>query len=195
MDNYENEQQTPDTQATLNEQSQSVINGSPINAESVPVAAVPEVTENTLAGAVGALLFALSGGIIWYLLYQVGFIASISGLIGIICAIKGYEIFAKKLSMHGVIIAVILSFAVIVAAWYLCLASDVYKAYQEWYSNGVVDYAPTYAESVRYAYEFLKLPEVAGGYIKDLLFGLVFCVVGGFSYVKAALRNAKSNKK
>ena len=43
--------------------------------------------ENVVAGTVGALLFSLAGGILWYVLYQIGYIASISGFIGIILKI------------------------------------------------------------------------------------------------------------
>ena len=51
--------------------------------------------ENVLAGAVGAFLFALVGGILWFVLYQLGYLAAISGLVGVICAVKGYTFFAK----------------------------------------------------------------------------------------------------
>ena len=47
--------------------------------ESSDTAVVPE---NRLAGTVGALLFSLAGGVVYFLLYQVGYIAAISGLIG-----------------------------------------------------------------------------------------------------------------
>ena len=43
--------------------------------ESSDIAVVPE---NRLAGTVGALLFSLAGGVVYFLLYQVGYIAAIS---------------------------------------------------------------------------------------------------------------------
>ena len=97
--------------------------------ESSDTAVVPE---NRLAGTVGALLFSLAGGVVYFLLYQVGYIAAISGLIGVICAFKGYEVFAKKLSKFGCIISVVMALLVIILAWYCCLAKDVYSAYQSW---------------------------------------------------------------
>ena len=54
-----------------------------------------EMKENILAGAVGAFLFSLVGGILWFVLYQIGYLAAISGLVGVICAVKGYTFFAK----------------------------------------------------------------------------------------------------
>ena len=74
--------------------------------------------ENVLFGIVGAFLFALAGGILYYVLYQIGYLAGISGLIGVICAIKGYSFFAKKESVRGIIIAIIMAVIVLVIAWY-----------------------------------------------------------------------------
>lgn len=150
--------------------------------------------ENVLAGIVGALLFSLAGGIVWFLLYQIGFLAAISGIIGVVCAIKGYAIFGKRESVKGVIISTVLAFLVIVAAWYLCLSYDVYNAYQDWFANGEVDFTLTFAESVRAGYLFLvEDTEIAIAYLKDLGIGLIFCVVGAFGYVKAAIGKAKNN--
>ena len=62
--------------------------------------------ENVLFGIVGAFLFALVGGILYYVLYQIGFLASISGLVCVICAIKGYSFFAKRESIRGIVISI-----------------------------------------------------------------------------------------
>ena len=115
-----------------------------------------EQKENYLLGALGALLFALSGGIIWFLLYQVGYLAGISGLIGVICAIKGYKLFAKKESLAGVIISVVAAILVMIVAAYFCLSMDVYQAYQEWYANGEVNFTITFTEAVMNAHLFLQ---------------------------------------
>ncbi|MBO5766893.1 MAG: hypothetical protein J6R45_01845 [Clostridia bacterium] len=159
-----------------------------------PVQPIAPKEENVLAGIVGALLFSLAGGIVWFLLYQIGFLAAISGIIGVVCAIKGYAIFGKRESVKGVIISTVLAFLVIVAAWYLCLSYDVYNAYQDWFANGEVDFTLTFAESVRAGYLFLvEDTEIAIAYLKDLGIGLIFCVVGAFGYVKAAIGKAKNN--
>lgn len=91
----------------------------------------PDIKENVLAGLVGAFLFSLAGGALWFVLYLVGFIAAISGLVGAICAIKGYSVFAKKESVKGIIMSVIISLIVMVIAWYFCLAHDIYTVYKE----------------------------------------------------------------
>lgn len=149
-----------------------------------------DVKENVLAGIVGAFLFSLVGGVLWYVLYQVGFMAGISGFVGVVCALKGYEFFAKKESRKGVIISVLVSIFVMIIAWYLCLATDVYKAYQEWYANGDIDYTITFVEAVRGAYIFLSEPEIAPSYFGDLAIGLLLCVVGCWKDVINAFRSA-----
>ena len=152
-----------------------------------------DIKENILAGIVGAFLFSLVGGALWFILYLVGFIAGISGLVGVVCAVKGYSFFSKKESAKGIVISVIITLLVMVLAWYLCLAYDVFDAYKSWYENGEVEYALTYFESVRVAHYFLAEPEVGPAYIGDLVIGLLFCIVGGGSYVVNKMRNAKAN--
>jgi len=150
------------------------------------------VKENVAAGIVGAFLFSLVGGVLWYVLYQVGFMAGLSGFVGVVCAMKGYAIFAKKESKKGVIISIIISILVMVIAWYMCLATDVYKAYQEWYKEGYVDFTITFTESVRGAYLFLSEQEIGPSYFGDLAIGLLLCVVGCWSDVKNAFAKVKS---
>ncbi len=143
--------------------------------------------ENVLAGIIGALLFSLAGGICWFVLYQIGFLAGISGLVGIVCAITGYTIFAKKISIKGIIISALAAVLVMALAWYLCLCFDVYKAFK--------DSAPiSFIDAVKIAPEFLKDGEVAGAYIKDLIIGLLLCIAGAFSFVKNVFKNIKQAK-
>ena len=153
-----------------------------------------EQKENYLLGALGALLFALSGGIIWFLLYQVGYLAGISGLIGVICAIKGYKLFAKKESLAGVIISVVAAILVMIVAAYFCLSMDVYQAYQEWYANGEVNFTITFTEAVMNAHLFLQDGEILGAYLKDLGIGLLLCVIGASRFVANAMQEVKAQK-
>lgn len=156
--------------------------------ESSDTAVVPE---NRLAGTVGALLFSLAGGVVYFLLYQVGYIAAISGLIGVICAFKGYEVFAKKLSKFGCIISVVMALLVIILAWYCCLAKDVYSAYQSWFADGEIDFTLTFAESLRNAYRFLSEPEISKSYVTDLIIGIFLCALGA---VRPIINIVKGNK-
>ncbi len=167
-----------------------------VNAESEASlsTSLSEISENTVGGVIGAFIFSLAGGIVWFLLYQIGYIAAISGIIGVICALKGYEIFAKKLSTHGIIISALLSVIVIIVAWYLCLSKDLYD--EQIIYNGIswVQAKFSFSHAVQNAYKALSDSEIMSGYIRDLALGLVFCIVGGFSYVKSALRKTKGKE-
>lgn len=154
----------------------------------------PNVQENFAAGLVGAFLYALIGGIIWYVLWQIGIIAGISGAIGVICAIRGYSFFAKKESIKGIVWATVIAVLVLVIAWYFCLATDVHIAYKQWFADGEVDYMPNFFECVRSAYLFLEEPDILIAYIKDLVIGLIFCGLGLITPVRNAVRKTKDEK-
>ncbi len=164
----------------------------PENIQVPPVQPIEPKEENVLAGVVGAFLFSLAGGIVWFVLYQIGILAAISGIVGVVCAIKGYAIFGKRESVKGVIISTVIAFLVIVISWYLCLSYDVYLAYQDWYANGEIDFTLTFFESVANAYVFFEDAEIAVAYLKDLGIGLIFCVIGAFGSVRTAIAKAKN---
>ena len=42
--------------------------------------------ENVLLGIVGALLFSLAGTVTYFVLYQLGYLAALSGIVAVICA-------------------------------------------------------------------------------------------------------------
>lgn len=148
--------------------------------------------ENVVAGIVGAFIFGLAGGVLWFVLYLFGFIAGISGLVGAVCAVKGYSVFAKKESIKGIVMSVIVALLIIVLAWYLCLAYDIWDVHQYWYENGEIDYTITYFEAVQVSSLYLQEPEIGPAYFGDLGIGLLFCVVGGGSYVLNKIKAIKA---
>ena len=164
-----------------------------MNEQQTPI--TPEFTsakqprENLLFGIVGAFLFSLAGGVLYYILYQIGFFASISGVVGVVCAIKGYSFFSGGESRRGIVISVITTVLVIMIAWYVCVSGDVYNAYQDWYAAGEVDYAPTYFECVRVAWLFIaEIP----GYLLDLGLSVLFAGLGCWVYVSNLLKRRKA---
>ncbi len=139
-----------------------------------------EVEENVLLGTLGAFLFALAGGVIYVVLHLCGFISALSALVGVICAIKGYAIFAKKETKRGVVIAVIMAALVIILAWYLCFCLIMVDQYQIWLESGEVDYAPTLLEYIPFAFYDLV---VNPSYFLELLWSVLFGGLACWSYV------------
>lgn len=152
-----------------------------------------ETKENVLAGAVGAFLFSLAGGILWFVLYQIGFLAAISGLVGVVCAVKGYTIFAKtkKESKVCLILSSVIAVVVLAIAWYLCIAYDIYVVYQEGFETGELLFTYTFFESVQVVPAFLEIEEVLVAYLKDLGMGLIFAVLGIVSYLASREKKMK----
>ena len=149
--------------------------------------------ENVLAGVVGAFLFSLVGGILWFVLYQIGYVASVSGLIGVVCAVKGYTFFAKTKdeSKKCLIISVISAVIVLVISWYFCVAYDIYLAYQDWFAAGEVDFTVTFFEAVRLIPYFFEDTELLVAYLKDLGLGVLFAGIGVLFYLKQREKKMK----
>ena len=84
--------------------------------------------ENVPAGALGALLGALVGGLAIVVISRLGFISLFSGLIMGIATIKGYELLGGKITKKGIIISVIAMIAVVWLAdridWAISVAQE-----------------------------------------------------------------------
>ncbi len=63
--------------------------------------------ENVFLGVIGALIGAILGGASIILLSEMGYVASISGVILAFCTLKGYELLAKGLSKKGMVICIV----------------------------------------------------------------------------------------
>lgn len=136
-------------------------------------------------GVLGAFLFALVGGVVYYVLWSLNIIAALSGIICVICAIKGYEIFARESSKTGIIAAVVVSTVVMILAWYYCYCTDMQAYYQGLFDAGKVDFVPSMGVCLQYG--FLDLPANLG-YVVDLILSLAMGGVGCWGYITYVLR-------
>ncbi len=149
--------------------------------ESIVAEQKAEKRENMVTGIVGAFIGALIGGGCIILLSQLGYIASVSGLILAVCTLKGYELLGGKLSIKGVLVCLVL----MLATPYLADRIDwAILVMQEW-----ADYGVTFGEA------FAVIPELIadgaieqGAYIKNLLMIYGFAVLGAFSTLKNAFK-------
>ena len=81
--------------------------------------------ENVLLGTIGALLGALIGGAVALFIARLGYVAVAAGLVLGICTIKGYEMFARKLSRKGILISVVLMVVTVFLVNQIDLAMEV----------------------------------------------------------------------
>ena len=136
-------------------------------------------------GVLGAILFSLAGAVVYYVLWSVNIIAAISGIICVICALKGYEIFAGARTKRGIFISVAVSAVMLVLVWYFCYCSDIHAYWESAFAAGETDYVPTVWECLSYGY--MDLP-ANPGYLVDLLLSLAMGGLGCWGYVTRSLR-------
>ena len=141
--------------------------------------------ENIPRGIFGAILFALAGGITYYVFWTVGIIAALSGLIGVICAIKGYEIFAGGSTKRGIAISVGAAAAVLVLTWYVRVCLDAHALYEEMYALGEIEAVPPVTWCLANGLAFIPANPPA---LWDLLVSLGLAALGCWGYVTRAVR-------
>jgi len=140
-----------------------------------------EKKENVVTGVVGAVIGALIGAVCIILLSQLGYIASVSGLVLAVCTLKGYELLAGKLSGKGIVISILL----MAVTPYIADRIDwAILVMQEWAAYGV-----TFAEAFAFVPELLLDGTIEMGvYIKNLLMIYAFAILGAFTTLRNAMK-------
>ena len=140
-----------------------------------------EKQENMVTGIVGALIGALLGAGSIILLSQLGYVASISGLILAVCTLKGYELLGGKLSGKGIAISIVLMLLTPYVAdridWAILLMQEF------------SDYGVTFAEAFALIPELLADGSIEQGtYWTNLLMIYGFALLGAFSTLRTTLK-------
>jgi len=133
---------------------------------------------NILGGIVGALLGALIGAAVWILIYQLGYISALGGLVMVICSMKGYELLGGRLNKAGIAITCIISVLMLLFAEYICLSIEIYQVFHE------EALSFTFAEAFYSVPYFLNESEVMSAVIMDLVIGFALMAAGAFGTIK-----------
>ena len=133
---------------------------------------------NVFLGAVGALAGAIIGSVLWILIGQVGFIAGIAGYVIVAGSVKGYQFLGKRVSRKGIVMCVIFSVCVILAAAYLSLGITIYRELKD-------DYWITLSESIKLVPDLLGDSEVRNEFLLNLAVGYGLAIFASFSFVKS----------
>ncbi len=144
---------------------------------------------NILAGVVGAFLFSIIGGILYFIVYQAGFVAGICGLVMFVLANFGYKLFAQtknKASIPGLIASIAAMVVMIFIAEYACIAYIIYESFK--------DYGATLFEAIRATPEFLKDPEILSSVLGDLAFSYIFGLLASISNIMEIVKSKKAQK-
>ena len=141
-----------------------------------------ETPENVPAGIVGALGGALLGALVVVLFGRLGYVTALSGLIAAICALKGYELLAKKMSVKGAIISCIAMLAMIYVGHRADWAIEASQYFQ-------VDFFKAFRAIPMLIEEgAIEL----GQYLKGLFMVYLFALLGAVPTVISSLKQQKN---
>ena len=143
-----------------------------------------EVKENrTVLGLVGALIGGLLGGAAIVLIGQLGYVASISGVVLAFCTLKGYELLNNGLDKKGILISILVMLAV------PYLADRV-----SWALAIVEELGATFEEAFAVVHDVVAEFDLQADYWKELLMIYGFTALGAFGTVKKFIKPAPKAK-
>ena len=146
--------------------------------EYVEVKVQSELKENVFLGTVGAFVGCIIGAILIVVLSYMGYMASISGLVMGICALKGYTLLGKKMSVKGIVITAVLMIVTVLVShmvsWGLVVA--------EYYEVDII--TATLAVPMLVEEGAIEM----GIFVKDLLMLYGFTALGAVPTIKDYLK-------
>ena len=146
-----------------------------------------EIVEDSSRGIIGAVAGALIGGVLWALVYQIGFIVAFLGYLIVFLAINGYQRMAGKISKKGLIISIICSVLVLFFAESISLGLKIKDLMQLQSIFTAFSYIPY----------FLSFSEIFAIVVRDIVLGLIFMGLGSWQYIykiKKSLDEENLNK-
>lgn len=151
----------------------------------------PVKNENVINGIVGAFLFSLGGVVLYFILYQLNYIAGVVGLVTFSLANLGYGIFSGtkgKGSVKGVIISAVVMLIMIAVAEFLCLGYLVHKELGE-------ELGLSLFESIRVTPKVLTAADMWGEVAGELGIAYLLGAVGAVASIASAAKQSKNAQK
>lgn len=137
---------------------------------------------NMLTGIVGAFVGVLIGVALYIGIYQMGYIASISGIVMMVCAIKGFELLGRGINVPAYIICIVIVLAAVFFANKMAMAVEIMR---EW------DY--DFGTSYKYIDYLIDInQQYASAYMKNLVMGYAFCLLGIIPSIRDFVRGKKA---
>lgn len=169
-------------------QSEFIATPAPVSdAQPAPINAIHH--GNVGMGILGAALFSLGGAILYFIVYQLGFIAGICGLATFLLAHFGYGLFSKSKpnnSTLSVVVSVLLMLVMILAAEYGCVVFEVFKGAQEYGME------LTLGEAFELTPIFMEDSEVMGAFWGDLAFAYIFGLLAAGGNIINIIKSQKA---
>lgn len=147
-----------------------------------------EPRDNAVAGTVGAFLGSLIGVACIVLVNQLGYVASICGLVMAVCCLKGYALLGGRLSRRGAVISGVVILLMTYISNKLCFAVALMDALSG--EGGIGFFAAYQGVSL-----LLQDGDVSRAYYGSLAMLYLFTLLGGAPVVVGAFRDPSSLKK
>lgn len=112
---------------------------------------------------------------------QLGYVASVSGLILAVCTLKGYELLGGQLSTKGIVISILL---ILVTPY---LADRI-----NWALVIMEEFDVNFATAFPAVHDVIEAADVVGAYVKDLLMLYLFAALGAGSSIHQAIKTKKA---
>ena len=139
---------------------------------------------NVVTGIVGALLGSLIGVAIWTIIYQLGYIAGIAGLVMAVCCMKGYEKFGGKLNVLGIIISMGIAIVMLYVAENIAVALEMFNELKTEYDITFFDTFQLIPSLLKEEASFRRV------FIGDLAIGYILMLVASASTIISAYKNS-----
>ena len=140
-----------------------------------------------IPGFVGALLGSLIGCIVYVLIWQLGYVAAVAGLVTAVCAFKGYEMLGGVVDRKGVIVCVLVIIFAVFFSNRLAFAYTIYSVNKE-YGLGFFD-------CFRNIKEIIELLEATGEYYGNLVIAYLMTILGSYRSVINAFKASTGSYK
>ena len=142
---------------------------------------ISQMQGSLLAGLVGAFLGSLIGVVAIILFGQIGFVSALSGVIMGVCAIRGYEILGKKVSILGLILTCLIMLGMCYLANRIDWSITVARAL-DW----------NFFDAFRLCEEVCRWSEVIDSYFASLAQVVLFTLVGAAPSIANAIKGTKN---
>lgn len=140
-----------------------------------------------LPGIVGALLGSMIGCLVYFLLWQIGYIAAAAGLVTAICAFKGYAMLGGVVDKKGVFACILVMIFAVFFANQLVWAYDAYSVYKE---EGF-----TFFECFRLLRQIIALSDLTGAYYGNLAIAYILTAVGSLGSIINVFKSSTGSYK
>ena len=131
-----------------------------------------QVKSNWILGLIGAILGSLIGVALWVVINRLGYVAAISGLVMVFCALKGFGMLGGKVDKKGLVTGLLVCVAMLVFAQGICYGLDIHEVYTEFSILDCILSVPAFIS---------EYPDIAAAVWRDTIIGLLFLALGGWA--------------